>query len=133
MVAMLLEFLQTHLPVNYFPKMQSTFSVVQLLYYLMYAQNTCHFLLLHEFQVFLLVHLLVRTTSYFKIFLLSRRPCLYINRFYFQICQITRTTLQCTNRNIQMNQQSTVFCHNLSYHSILSSGLHTTIISCFSN
>ena len=30
-------------------------------------------------------------------------------------------------------KKSTLFCHNFSYHSIESSGLHTTTISCFSN
>ena len=37
-----------------------------------------------------------------------------------------------TGISIERNR-STVFFHNFSYHSILSSGLQTTIISCFSN
>ena len=68
----------------------------------------------------------VRTASYFKVFLLSWRPSFYVTRSPEQHSSVRTGISRERNR-------STVFFHNLSYHSLLSSGLHTTIISCFSN
>ena len=31
----------------------------------------------------------VRAASYFKVFLLSWRPCLYVTRFYFKVGKVT--------------------------------------------
>lgn len=75
----------------------------------------------------------IGAAAHFKIFFLSGRPCFYIDRFYFQVCQITGATFQCTNGNVQRTEQIHGNCHNLSNHIGLSSGLQTTIISCFSN
>ena len=47
----------------------------------------------------------IGAASYLKVFLLTRRPCLNVTRFHFQICQITGTALQGTNRNIQTAEQ----------------------------
>ena len=47
----------------------------------------------------------IRTASYFKVFLLSRRPCFYIAGFHFQVCQVAGTTFQSTYRDIQRAEQ----------------------------
>ena len=47
----------------------------------------------------------VRTASYFKVFLLSWRPCLYVTRFYFKVGKVTLTGFQSTNRDIKRTEQ----------------------------
>ena len=86
-----------------------------------------------DFQSSCLCITQVGAASYFKVFLLSWRPCLYIDGFYFQISQITGTAFQSTNRDIQGTEQLNSVLPQLSNHILLSSGLQTTIISCFSN
>ena len=47
----------------------------------------------------------VRAASYFEVFLLSWRPCFYVDRFHFQVSQVTGAAFQSTNRNIQSTEQ----------------------------
>ena len=46
-----------------------------------------------------------RTGTNLEILLLSGAPCFYVTGFYFQICQITTTTLQGTNGYIQTAEE----------------------------
>ena len=46
-----------------------------------------------------------RTGTNFEVLLLSGAPCFYVTGFYFQICQITTTTLQGTNGYIQAAEE----------------------------
>ena len=41
----------------------------------------------------------------FKILLLARRPCLYVNGLDLQICKVTGAALKCADRNIQSAEQ----------------------------
>ena len=45
------------------------------------------------------------SSSYLEVFLLTRRPCLNIDRFYFQVSQVTGAALQSTNRDIHGTEQ----------------------------
>ena len=58
-----------------------------------------------DFQAACLSITQVGAASYLKIFLLSWGPCLYVNRFHFEICKVTGAAFQCTNRNIKGTEQ----------------------------
>ena len=69
-----------------------------------------------------------------SVLLLAQRPCLYVAGLDLGVSQIASSTRGArTGISIVRRKKSTVFCHSLSYHILLSSGLQTTTISCFSN
>ena len=86
-----------------------------------------------DFQTSCLCITKVGAASYLEVFLLTRRPCLNIDRFYFQVSQVTGAASRVRTGISMERNRSTVFFHSLSYHIMLSSGLQTTTISCFSN
>ena len=58
-----------------------------------------------DFQTSCLCITKVGAASYLEVFLLTRRPCLNIDRFYFQVSQVTGAALQSTNRDIHGTEQ----------------------------
>ncbi len=68
-----------------------------------------------------------------KVLLLTGAPCFDVNRFDLQVSQVAGAAFQRTNRNIQRTEQVNGVLPQLVKPVMLSSGLQTTIISCFSN
>ena len=71
--------------------------------------------------------------AHLEILLLARAPCLDVAALNFQVGQIAGAAFQRANRNIQRTEVIDGVLPEAVIHIMESSGLQTTIISCFSN
>ena len=71
--------------------------------------------------------------AHLKVLLLTGGPGLNVAGLHLQVGQIAGAALQLPHGDVHGAEQLTEKFHSLSYHALESSGLQTTIISCFSN